>query len=256
MPVPCAGTTHHLIWDADGVIVADHPELDAELALIAFGGEEPPCLALRRLWLDAVADGGFLAEWVDETHLGRARLSWLAMALERMANEGFHEFLRELPHARAERMGRFLHRFPRPWLDRAAATVSEAVANNHPVTCIHAERHLEDAVAARVRRSFVEAVGGGLLSVGAAALIPLHTTVGPGLAPGASGRLSGPERGVSLVVDRSWLHEVWAAGLAVVDGDKLVLARDGRCLRTVSWVRSEPIIDCTTIAPSVEDGAC
>ncbi|MEL7210936.1 MAG: hypothetical protein AAGK32_22330, partial [Actinomycetota bacterium] len=188
----CSSARHRLVWSQGEVLVPDHPDLDAELALVGLGGEEPACLGLRRLWLDAVADGGFLGEWADQNHLGPARLSWLAMALERMANEGFHEFLRELPHARAELMGRFLHRFPRPWLDRAAATVSAAVADGSGVVCDLAPQWLDLAVAGRLRNAFVRAGSGHHLSLGAAALVPLRVDAEghapPGPAEGSRGR--------------------------------------------------------------------
>lgn len=221
MVVRCQGADHTITWE-DGIVgLSHHPDIDAELALIAFGGDEAPCLALHRLWTDAVADGGFLGEWVDEGKLGPARLSWLATALERMRTEGYHEFLRHLPPARAHRMGLFLHTFPRPWLDRAAAAVSVAVSDQQgagPVVCDHAEGLLAEAVAVRVRRAFVDAVGGRQLSVGAAALVPLDIRVTVGSPPSVAGSLTGPDKGVVIEVDRSWLHRVWARDAAVVGG--------------------------------------
>lgn len=234
LPVNCSGQRHRLQWTDGEVRLPDHPDLDSELALIGFGGPEPACLELHRLWLDAVADGGFLGEWADQNHLGPARLSWLTMALERMANEGFQEFLRELPHARAERMGQFLHRFPRPWLDRAATVVSAAVDDGTGVVCEHAPRWLEVAVAGRLRRSFVQATAGHTMSLGAAALIPLRVDVDAGRSPEAAGHLRGPGRGVSLGVATSWLHQVWAAGAAVIDG-VLVLARRDDQVAVIDW---------------------
>ncbi len=243
LTVACSGARHRLRW-ADGRLVPlDHPDLAAERALIALGGDEPPCLGLIGLWEEAVTDGGFLAEWVDEHGLGPARRSWLGTALERMASQGFHEFLHHLPTPRAGRMGRFLHRFPGPFLDRAAGAVSAASAEGRHPVCEQAPRHLEAATTARLRRAFVTAVGGRQLSVGSAALVPLSMAVGPGLAPEAAGRLAGAGRGVRLRAPSTWLHEVWAAGAAVVDG-QLVLARrtgaDGGVeLAAVHWDRSD-----------------
>ncbi|MEM8922976.1 MAG: hypothetical protein AAGD35_05695 [Actinomycetota bacterium] len=241
LDVRCGGEHHRVHWSEGRFLVSDHPDLDAELALIGFGGAEPRCLWLRRLWLDAVNDGGFLAEWVDESHLSPARLSWMTMALERMASEGFHEFLRDLPRARAERMGRFLSDFPRPWLDRAAAAVSASVADGDGVACTRAPFELDAAAAVRLRRAFVEAVGGSELAIGAAALVPLDLTVAPDAASTADGRLDGTDRGVSLGVDRRWLHEVWAAGAAVVDGH-LILGRTDDGLAVVHWDAGRPTV--------------
>jgi hypothetical protein len=220
MIVACDGAQHRLALHDGRIELLDHPELEAELALVAFGGAEPACLTRYHLWNDAVADGGFLAEWVDGIRLTPSWFSWLAMALERMRSEGFHEFLRGLPPARARRMGEFLHHFPLPWIDRAAAEVSRAVFGDPAsgVVCDDAPGLLLEAVSNRVRRAFVDGVGGRHLSVGAAALVPLTITASPGASPAVEGRLSGPGRGVRIVVDGSWLHRVWIEGAAVIDG--------------------------------------
>lgn len=229
LAVRCEGASHHLRWSGGAVELLDHSDLDAELAMVALGGAEPTCVARYRLWQEAVADGGFLAEWVDETRLSDAWFSWLTMALERMRSEGFHEFLRQLPPARAQRMGEFLNGFPVPWIDRAAATVSDRVFDGDGVSCELAPGLLKNATAQRVRRAFVDAVGARQLSVGAAALVPLSITVGDVAA--VSGLLSGPGRGVALTVPPGWLHRVWAADAAVIDG-QLVLSIDAVDART------------------------
>ncbi|MEM9563172.1 MAG: hypothetical protein AAGA93_11165 [Actinomycetota bacterium] len=273
MVVVCNRERHRIRWRAGRVETLDHPDLDAELALIALGGEEPACVALHRLWSDAVDDGGFLSEWVEPGRLNPTWLSWLAMALERMRAEGFHEFLRDLPTARAQRMGQFLHRFPQAWIDRAAAEVNERVADAAAPTAAApgdagdpaesagaVDRRaplLAQAAANRLRRSFVDAVGGRQLAVGAAALVPLRPMVDPrsGVEPAIVGRLTGPDRGVSIVVDGRWLHDVWAAGAAVVDG-RLVLAIDGdptgpsgASARVATWAGPGPleptVVGCT-----------
>ncbi len=257
MTVSCQRAHHRLRWHDGRVEPLDHPELDAELALVALGGDEPPCIALHRLWSDAVADGGFVAEWVDPGRLQPTWLSWLAMALERMRTEGFHEFLRHLPPARAQRMGEFLHRFPPEWIDRAGAEVNQRWGRElgrDPWTGPESAL-LAQAAANRLRRAFVDAVGGRQLAVGAAALIPLTPVVAAEIdaPPEVSGRLTGARRGVTLQVDRRWLHQVWAAGAAVVDGH-LVLAIDGdptgpggARARVVTWVDRAPV------RPQLED---
>lgn len=239
LAVACGPDRHRLVWRRGEVILADHPDLAAERALVALGGPEPACLGRLRLWHEAVADGGFLAEWVDEAHLGDARLSWLGMALERLRMEGFHEFLRHLPPARAERMGQFLHRFPRPWLDRAACAVSSALVDGGRVRCVLAPELVTQAVAHRLRRSFVDSIGGRLVAWGAAALVPLTITVSPDGTTAVAGTVTGPGRGVALTVGPDWLHRVWGAGAAVVDG-RLVLALEpgpggGTRARVVVW---------------------
>ena len=198
-----------------------------------------------KLWHEAVADGGFLAEWVDEANLSTTRLSWLTMALERMRNEGFHEFLRHLPLGRAERMGQFLHRFPQPWLDRAAGAVAEAIVDGGGVECHYAVQLLPTAIANRARRSFVTSVGGNQLAVGAAALVPLTIDVVAHSRPQVTGRLTGADRGIALAVETSWLHQVWAAGANVIDGHLVLRRQPGRQRASsdvviVSWREDGP----------------
>lgn len=237
MNVRCEGTIHQLQWCEGSLHLIDHPDLDAELAMVALGGAEPACVSLHHLWNDAMADGGFLGEWVDETRLTPSWFSWLTMALERMRAEGFHEFLRALPPNRALRMGEFLDRFPPPWLDRAAATVSESVFEGHGVECTLAPPLLSTAVSNRLRRAFVDAVGGRQLAVGAAALVPLRLSIPVGdqrtRTCTAEGLLTGPDRGVALTVQPSWLHRVWGAGASVIGGH-LVLALDVLALEVIT----------------------
>ncbi len=228
MVVACEGAEHRLRWRRGDIELLDHPELEAELALVAFGGAEPPCITHHQLWADAIADGGFLAEWVDDVRLTPSWFSWLAMALERMRSEGFHEFLRGLPPARARRMGEFLHHFPVSWIDRAAATVGRSAFEGDGVDCDQAPGLLLEAVANRLRRAFVDSVGGRQLAVGAAALVPLTLSVSTGERTAISGALVGPGRGVRIAVDGSWLHRVWATDAAVIDGHLVLSLTDDR----------------------------
>ncbi len=218
MKLSCAGSWHRLRWHAGQVDLLDHPDLAAEQVLVALGGAEPACLSYLQLWHEALADGGFLGEWVDDTLLTEARLSWLAMALERLRMEGFHEFLRPLPAARAERMGQFIHRFPRPWLDRAASAVAESVANGSGVICDQAPGLLPAAVAHRLRRAFVASVGGRYMTLGAAALVPLTISVDDTRPISVTGALTGAHRAVTITVGARWLYRVWAAGASNVGG--------------------------------------
>lgn len=233
LDVACDGTRHTVRWQAGEVVLDDHEDIDAERALVAFGGDELPCLSSLDLWNEAVLDGGFLGEWVDG-ELDPPRLWWLGMALERMRNEGFHEFLRDLPVGRANRMGRFLTQFPEPWLDRAAAQVAEHMIDGDGVVCLKAPVLIPQAVARRVRRAFVLSVGGRQIAFGAAALVPFRPTVGDRIAPAVAGEIKGRSSWATLSVDQRWLFEVWGAGASVVDG-RLVLAMSDGEASVVDW---------------------
>lgn len=216
LEVMCGASAHTIQWHGGALRLLDHEDVDAELALVAFGGAEPPCLARLALWNEAVADGGFLGEWVDED-LDQSRLWWLGMALERMRSEGFHEFLRELTPPRAARMGQFLTSFPAPWLDRAAATVAESLIDGSGVVCNRAADLLPPAVARRLRRAFVTSVGGRQVALGGAALVPFQPVIDP-TEPFAEGVIRGRASQVRIGVEQRWLFDVWGAGVAVVDG--------------------------------------
>lgn len=217
---------HRIRWIGGQVYLDQHPDLEAELALVAFGGEELPCVAMHRLWTDAVRDGGFVGEWAEGEY-DTARRWWLAMALERMRTEGFHEFLRDLPLLRARRMGQFLTSFPDEWIDRAACQVADSPPSNDRIVAL-----LRAGAARRLRHAFAVAVGGQHVPLGAAALVPLTVevgtvgvgTVGVGTVGCAvEGRLDGRNSWARLVVSDRWLPDVWGTHRSVLDGG-LVLA--------------------------------
>jgi len=258
LSIGCSGERHRLIWANGEVHLPDHPDRDAELALVGLGGPEPNCIAHMRLFEDAVRDGGFLAEWADDSGLTQAWYSWLDMALERMRTEGFHEVLRALPQERSLRMGEFISRFPLAWLDRAGAAVAEQVvgtdAGQGPgVVCEDAEANVLHAIRVRARRAFVTSVGAIHLTVGGAALVPLRVQITTTTAPSAEGHLAGPQRGAVLTLNPTWLHEVWAAGAATIENRLIVdLRPDPTDLHraTATWVDWSPTGPATTPAPS------
>ena len=222
LSIRCGGTTHTVRWDDGAFEMLDHPDADSERALVAFGGPEPACLGVFELWNDGIVDGGFLEDWVVENHLSLSYLSWLGMAIERMRLEGFQEFLRDLPIHRAERMGRFVHTFPLPGLNRAAAEVSSALASGSNVACANAPRLLTEAAAQRLRRSFVSAVGDNHMPLGAAALVRLDIDVTERRETTVHGNLLGQDARVGIRIARDWLHEVWALGASTIGGDLVV----------------------------------
>ena len=225
LDVSCDGANHQLEW-SDGVVrMCQHPNADAELALVGLGGPEPACLELWQLWTEAVADGGFLEDWVIENQLSESYLSWLGMALERMRLEGFQEFLRGLPIKRAARMGQFIHTFPLAWLDRAAAEASHAVDAGDGVVCGDAPRLLTEAAAVRVRRALVNAVGTTHLSLGAAALVKLDIRSRHGLAASIEGSIDSSSGPIRIDVSPRWLHTTWARGASIIEG-QLILGLD------------------------------
>jgi hypothetical protein len=234
LDVACGGTVHRLRCAGGEVHLEDHADLDAERALVALGGAPPECLRRRDLWEAAVADGGFLDEWVAADGLTRARRSWLTTAYERSLTEGFQEYLRHLPYPRAVAACRFLLGFPPEWIDAAAVEVGRRVVHGGDVACQHAPAYLDEAIAQRVRRAFAASLARGSASLGFAALVPLRVNVVPGGVPVVTGVLDGRNSSVAITVDRSWLPDVWGAGLASPSGE-LVVGRRGDAALVVRW---------------------
>ncbi|MBM3683412.1 MAG: hypothetical protein FJW83_02555 [Actinobacteria bacterium] len=237
--VACGPSIHRLRWSGGRVETCDH-DLDAEEALVAFGGDVLPCVRLHRLWRDAVADGGFLEEWARRPEPDPVRRDWLAGALRRLRAEGVQDLLPALPPGRAERMGEVLVDLPAPLLDRAAVAAAarvleRRVAVGPPPPGLDA---VVDAVRVRLRSAFVASLRRWAEVVRPAALVPLRCGVRPtaGGPPVVRGRLDGRTSGAHLVVDVSWLVDVWGRGIAVVDGD-LVVAADDRHASVLRWRR-------------------
>jgi hypothetical protein len=48
--VPCGERTHAFCWEAGTVVLPAHPDADAELVLAALGGEKAGCVTLAEVW--------------------------------------------------------------------------------------------------------------------------------------------------------------------------------------------------------------
>lgn len=232
LPVPCEGRAHRISWSGGAITLDHHPEPDSDRALAVLGGAVPPCLVQLDLWNEAVRDGGFLDEWAYADPMPAARLAWLATALERTRTEGFQEYLRNLPPARAARMVRFVVEFPGAWLDHAALAVARRVLDGQGVVCADAADLLRAGTGFRLRRAFVTSLSNR--GAGVAALVPLDLTVGEDVPPTITGTLDGRQSHVAITVDRRWLTDVWGAGIAVVDGS-LVLGVSSEGAHAVRW---------------------
>ncbi|MCP3854157.1 MAG: hypothetical protein GY698_05395 [Actinomycetia bacterium] len=226
LTVRCGGGLHVVRWSRGRLVLDHHPDIDAERALVAFGGEAPPCVAHYELWCEAVADGGFLGEWAHRHEIGRDRLWWLKVAIERMRSEGVQEFLRDMSRPTAARMGQFVTGFPQSFVDQAGAEVARRLLAGENVAYPRADLLIEQAVALRVREAFARSIGGTLLSLGAAALVPFRPMIANDVEAGISGVLDGRNSWVEVTVSPAWLAQVWARGLGVVEGHLLVAVDD------------------------------
>lgn len=234
MAVACGGSTHEVIWRHGDLVVPEHPDLDGERALAAFGGDRPGCVAVADLWRDALADPVFLGEWARHESADARRQSDFEHRWRRLFTEGVQDVLHGVPPARAARVGEVLAAWPQPLQDRLAVTVVAGLdpSRADPVLAAAADR----AVAVRARTAFVASLAREHAHPRPDALVPVR--VRRAAAPEVDGRLARRASGVLLGLPWSWLGRVWARGLAVVDGRLVLDATPGTqrwCLTVVAW---------------------
>ena len=236
MAVRCEGAQHNLRWSGGTIHLDGHEDAESEAILAALGGNVPDCLVVSRLWEDALADGGFLAEWSLREQPEQDRPQRIDVALARLAQEGVQDVLVELPPRRAARMGLVLARFPPDLQDRAALSVAEMViARAHPATAELAP-FLARAVRGRARSAFVASLANWREFARPAPLVRFEcgVDVTGNRVPEVRGALDGRASWCHLQLDLRWMLDVWGPGLAVVSGH-FVVAADPTASR---WPRS------------------
>ncbi|MFN0091952.1 MAG: hypothetical protein ACKVWR_17055 [Acidimicrobiales bacterium] len=231
MELSCGGARHRVRWRRGRLHLEDHPDAAGEAALAALGATPPACLDLLALWRQATADGGFVAEWAVQEQPDPRRRRDLAAALARLQREGVQDFLRELPPRRALAMGRVLAAFPPAMLDRAALAVAERARRGQAAELVP---HLEAAVRVRARSAFARSLIGWRDYARPAPLVPFTCRVGAG-APSAAGLLRGRASWAEVTLQPTWLLDVWARGLAVVDGWFVTSAAPDGAATVVRW---------------------
>lgn len=235
----CEGARHTLTWRGGELLLDQHPEPDAERALVALGGRIPRCVEILDLWDAAVADGGFVEEWAPHHDADHKRRWWLRTALERLRSEGVQDFLFDLPRDRAATMCEASITLPHELLDRAAGAVVDAADRSGWVVEPSLVSHVAEAVRLRLRRSFVTSLDGTMGQARSAALVPFRCQVGLEVSPAIEGRLAGRGSRAVATVRPSWLSRVWARGAAVHEGRLTLDAIEVAgivTLRQVVWV--------------------
>ena len=236
--VDCEGNRHSITWSQGNIVLQQHPEIDAEKALVALGGVKPKCLEVFDLWQLAVLDGGFIEEWAPWHYSDRQRRWWLRTALERLRSEGVQDFLYDLPRERALKMGEVSVTLPHEFLDRATAAVVDAADQRGWDFTPSLSRHLAEATRLRARRAFVKAVSHQRPSIPSPALIPFRCHINLSEESWVRGYLSGRDSHVEVSLHPRWLSRVWARGVAVHKGRFTVDASetdDSVSLTQVEW---------------------
>jgi hypothetical protein len=121
--------------------------------------------------------------------------------------------------------------------------------------------HVDEAVRRRVRRAFVAGLARWAVPGGSAALTPLRCEVSDA-GPRVGGQVAGRAGGVEIAVARSWLVDVWAAGVATIDGNLVLAARpdgphgDDLVVEVVAWTRSAAgLVPTTSVVAAQRRGA-
>lgn len=214
----CEGHRHTITWREGQLSLDEHPEPDAERALVALGGSVPRCVRILDLWDAAVADGGFVEEWAPHHDADHKRRWWLRTALERLRSEGVQDFLFDLPRERAATMAEAAVTLPHELLDRAAGSVVDTADRAGWEVEPALVGHVAEAVRLRLRRAFVSSLEGAVGQARSAALVPFRGRVGLHVSPSFEGLLAGRGSWANATVQPSWLSRVWARGVAVHEG--------------------------------------
>ena len=259
--VPCGTGTHTVRWEAGRLTLPDHPDVEAELVLGALSGEKPGCVTISQTWARHADDLAVLTagprcatdrvsvDWAEISEL-RSRLPTGSTQLPPFARRGRIAYARQAPPLApgiADMLGRQLRQIELLELLALGAEFQFRLAAT--VTAAWAE---QDRAAERAsRRPEISGVLTGRFALAAqdwADIDPDAVTVMPHEGPGwGTLTVSGTGRGRRLraSLPLGWLAEVWAAGLAVVDGHLVIAVEqpgypDAR-VRALATPDSEPI---------------
>jgi hypothetical protein len=223
--IGCAGAAHRATVDGDALVLHDH-DVDAELAMLALGGDLPACLLYLAVWHHALDDPAYLLAWGDDVEdegLRTAREDWEGNYWESWPAE---------PPA-----GRVL--FGPRLQQRLAMAAARRAALDAAAGRFDGWHALQRATQTRARRAFVRSLAPVEAHPRPDALVPVRIRMDLSAHRGAvSGRLARLGSAVEIVLPVDWLWTVW---LDDDDGDEVVefvlSRRDGREVR-VRWRQS------------------
>ena len=205
--VPCSGEHHRVSWRRGNLVIEDH-DLVAERAMRALGSETPACLRLLKQWRD-------LHSWATSTELFVQMRDRLGP--ERILAPGVLAGTNELS---------LLLTWERAW------RASSYLGGGH-------QRMLQEQLRARALEPVRQHVDWWADRLGADARPAVEVDL---LRPGQPARVTGGidrfavRAGVALSM--AWVLDVWARGLAVVDGAlvlELLASPTALRARAVRW---------------------
>lgn len=227
--VVCRGDVHVIRWAEGEIHLASHPDLEAEEALVALGGEESGCQAIVRRWRAAAQDPrlvtigrrpgegpiGLPAEMAAATPAAMPVLTGLPAAARTQVERRFK--------ARSDVVELFT--LPGALIDRLVLTAMAACAERWDDDAFRDEHGLRlgAALAARAEpalRRFGARLGRGTPHV---VVAPSR----PGGGPFFSARLE-PQQPLSLTAELpvGWLVDVWGRGISEPEGNLVLAVRD------------------------------
>lgn len=219
--IGCGGRRHRA-RAIDGTLTLDAHDLDAELALLAFGGAVPTCLVYFAVWQLGL-DDSFLAEWAadpDGERLAHTREEWFGNYWENWPSE---------PSA-----ARALFR-PRLQRQLAVGATRRWVLTRGPDGPGAGWVSVRRAVASRARRSVVASLAAVEAHRRPDALVPVAIEVVPDGDPSLAGRLAIKGSRVAVTLPVRWLWAVWANDLTIDEAGCFVVDVDDRSRERVVW---------------------
>lgn len=249
--IDCDGARHRLTWTQGEVIPLDHPDPEADRALVALGGDSSACLDVIRAWNEhsSTPELVTIGRRPGEQGLGLAPAAVRAHAVASARVAGIPGAAKERIEARLRRREALalLLTLPAPFIDRLVLGVFWSAAERWDDETFRADHGLRIGAALSTRatpalRRFGDRLGCGPCDVGVSPARPGHGE------PVVAARL---ERGQPVVLSADlpvrWLTNVWGRGLSEPDGE-LVLdvvsgALDGSTFEVfvAEWEPAGPI---------------
>jgi hypothetical protein len=237
--VPCGEGQHTVRWESGALVLADHPDAEAELVLAALGGDKPHCVELAEMWdsrardielltvLPRSSDDEIRVRWEDIDALRSARRGSIALSgpagaplpaaamLPANAPPRIHQMRAEAQAARQRHLETLSVLALGPEFQmRLAGTVAAHAGDASPGGS-KTPGDASPALAAALTGRFAPVAARWLGIDPGDVRVSVHTGAG-------WGRLYAADDCVWAALPVSWLPDVWACGLELADGDLVV----------------------------------